>query len=62
MKKQVIEEMLESLQNKVEELLDEVETSNNRKTNKAGESIEDQVLDIKDNLHAIRELYESETV
>ncbi len=62
MKKQVIEEMLESLQNKVEELLDEVETMNNRKTTKAGESIEDQILDIKDNLHAIRELYEAETV
>jgi ElaB/YqjD/DUF883 family membrane-anchored ribosome-binding protein len=62
MKKQVIEEMLESLQNKVEELLDEVETMNNRKATKAGESIEDQVLDIKDNLHAIRELYEAEIV
>lgn len=62
MKKQVIEEMLESLQNKVDELLDEVETVNNMKSTKAGESIEDQVLDIKENLHAIRELYEAEIV
>ena len=62
MKKQVIEEMLESLQNKVDELLDEVETMNNKKATKDGESIEDQVLDIKENLHAIRELYEAETV
>jgi len=43
-------------------LLDEVETVNNTKPTKAGESIEDQVLDIKENLHAIRELYEAETV
>jgi ElaB/YqjD/DUF883 family membrane-anchored ribosome-binding protein len=62
MKKQVIEEMLENLQNKVDELLDEVETMNNTKATKAGESIEDQIHDIKDNLHAIRELYEAETV
>jgi len=62
MKKQVIEEMLESLQNKVDELLDEVETMNNKKATKAGESIEDQVLNIKDNLHTIRELYEAEIV
>ena len=62
MKNQFIEEMLENLQNKVEELLDEVETMNNTKPTKAGESIEDQVLDIKENLHAIRELYEAETV
>lgn len=62
MKSQFIEEMLENLQNKVDELLDEVETMNNSKQTKAGESIEDQVLDIKETLHAIRELYEAETV
>ena len=33
MKNQFIEEMLENLQNKVDELLDEVETMNNTKTN-----------------------------
>ena len=62
MKNQFIEEMLENLQNKVDELLDEVETMNNTRSTKAGESIEDQVLDIKENLQAIRELYEAETV
>ena len=62
MKNQFIEEMLENLQNKVEELLDEVETMNNTGLTIPGESIEDQVLDIKENLHAIRELYEAETV
>ncbi len=54
--------MLENLQNKVEELLDEVETMNNTGLSITGESIEDQILDIKENLHAIRELYEAETV
>jgi hypothetical protein len=62
MKNQFIEEMLENLQNKVEELLDEVETMNNTGLSITGESIEDQILDIKENLHAIRELYEAETV
>jgi len=62
MKSQFIEEMLENLQNKVDELLDEVETMNNSKPTKSGESIEGQVLDIKETLHAIRELYEAETV
>jgi hypothetical protein len=62
MKNQFIEGMLENLQNKVEELLDEVETMNNTGLKIPGESIEDQVLDIKENLHAIRELYEAETV
>jgi hypothetical protein len=62
MKNQFIEGMLENLQNKVEELLDEVETMNNTGLTIPGESIEDQVLEIKDNLHAIRELYEAETV
>jgi hypothetical protein len=62
MKNQFIEGMLENLQNKVEELLDEVETMNNTGLTIPGESIEDQVLDIKENLHAIRELYEAETV
>ena len=62
MKNQFIEEMLENLQIKVDELLDEVETMNNSKSTKAGESIEDQIQDIKENLHAIRELYEAETV
>jgi len=62
MKSQFIEEMLENLQNKVEELLDEVETMNNTGLSITGESIEDQILDIKENLHAIRELYEAETV
>lgn len=62
MKNQIIEEMLEILENKVDELLDEVETMNNSKSTKSGESIEDQVLDIKENLHAIRELYEAEVV
>ena len=54
--------MLEDLQSKVDELLDEVETRNNSKSTKEGESIEDQVLGIKETLHAIRELYEAETV
>ena len=62
MKNQFIEEMLENLQNKVDELLDEVETMNNTKKTASGESIEDQVLDIKENLQAIRELYEAEIV
>jgi chorismate mutase len=62
MKNQFIEEMLENLQNKVEELLEEVETMNNTGLSITGESIEDQILDIKENLHAIRELYEAETV
>ena len=62
MKNQFIEEMLENLQIKVDELLDEVETMNNSKSTRDGESIEDQILDIKENLHAIRELYEAETV
>ncbi len=62
MKSQFIEEMLENLQNKVEELLDEVETMNNTGLSITGESIEDQILEIKENLHAIRELYEAETV
>jgi hypothetical protein len=62
MKNQFIEGMLENLQNKVEELLDEVETMNNTGLSITGESIEDQILDIKENLHAIRELYEAETV
>jgi len=62
MKNQFIEGMLENLQNKVEELLDEVETMNNTGLTIPGESIEDQVLDIKENLHVIRELYEAETV
>ena len=62
MKNQFIEEMLENLQIKVDELLDEVKTMNNSKPTKAGESIEDQIQDIKENLHAIRELYEAETV
>ena len=62
MKNQFIEGMLENLQNKVEELLDEVETMNNTGLKIPGESIEDQVLGIKENLHVIRELYEAETV
>ena len=62
MKNQFIEEMLENLQNKVGELLNEVETMNNARSTKAGESIEDQILDIKENLQTIRELYEAETV
>ena len=62
MKNQVIEEMLEDLESKVTDLLDEVETMNNTKKTTSGESIEDQVLDIKENLHAIRELYEAEIV
>jgi hypothetical protein len=62
MKNQFIEEMLENLQNKVGELLNEVETMNNARPTKAGESIEDQILDIKENLQTIRELYEAETV
>lgn len=62
MKNQFIEEMLEDLESKVTDLLDEIETANNSKGKLSGESIEDQVLDIKENLHAIRELYEAETV
>lgn len=54
--------MLEDLQGKVDELLDEVKTMNNSKSTKEGESLEDQILDIKETLHAIRELYEAETV
>ena len=54
--------MLEDLESKVTDLLDEVETMNNTKKTTSGESIEDQVLDIKENLHAIRELYEAEIV
>jgi sugar-specific transcriptional regulator TrmB len=62
MKNQIIEEMLEDLQSKVDELLDEIETVNNSKPTKEGESIEDQVLGIKGILHTIRELYEVEAV
>jgi hypothetical protein len=62
MKNQIMEEMLEDLQGKVDELLDEIETMNNSKPTREGESIEDQVLGIKGTLHTIRELYEAETV
>ena len=54
MKNQFIEEMLENLQIKVDDLLDEVETMNNSKPTKAGESIEDQIQDIKEDRKSTR--------
>jgi len=62
MKTEFIEELLENLQGKVDDLLEEVETTKNYNLTKSGDSIEDQILEIKENICLIRELYEKETV
>ena len=62
MKTEFIEELLENLQGKVDDLLEEVETTKNYNLTKSGDSIEDQILEIKENICLIRELYEKETI
>jgi hypothetical protein len=62
MKTEFIEELLENLQVKVDDLLEEVETTKNYNPRKSGDSIEDQILEIKENICLIRELYEKETI
>jgi hypothetical protein len=62
MKTEFIEELLENLQGKVDDLLEEVETTKNYNPTKSGDSIEDQILEIKENICLIRELYEKETI
>jgi hypothetical protein len=56
MKNHLIEENLEVLENKIEILLDQVETMNLGYALEAGDSIVDQVQEIKDLVHVIREL------
>jgi hypothetical protein len=56
MKNHLIEENLEVLENKIEVLLDQVETMNLGYALEAGDSIVDQVQEIKDLVHVIREL------
>jgi len=60
MKNQFIEENLEILETKILVLLDEVETMNQKYRVPHGESIEDQVEEIQEILHSIREIYEAE--
>jgi hypothetical protein len=56
MKNHLIEENLEVLENKIEILLDQLETMNLGYALEAGDSIVDQVQEIKDLVHVIREL------
>jgi hypothetical protein len=56
MKNHLIEENLEVLENKIEVLLDQVETMNLGYALEAGDSIVDQVQEIRDLVHVIREL------
>jgi hypothetical protein len=56
MKNHLIEENLEILENKIEILLDQVETMNLGYALEAGDSIVDQVQELKDLIHVIREL------
>jgi len=56
MKNHLIEENLEVLENKIEILLDQVETMNLGYALEAGDSIVDQVQEIRDLVHVIREL------
>jgi hypothetical protein len=56
MKNHLVEENLEVLENKIEILLDQVETMNLGYALEAGDSIVDQVQEIKDLVHIIREL------
>jgi hypothetical protein len=57
MKNHLVEENLEVLENKIEILLDQVETMNLGYALEAGDSIVDQVQEIKDLVHIIRELF-----
>jgi hypothetical protein len=56
MKNHLVEENLEVLENKIEILLDQVDTMNLGYALEAGDSIVDQVQEIKDLVHVIREL------
>jgi hypothetical protein len=56
MKNHLVEENLEVLENKIEILLDQVETMNLGYALEAGDSIVDQIQEIKDLVHIIREL------
>jgi hypothetical protein len=56
MKNHLVEENLEVLENKIEILLDQVETMNLGYALEAGDSIVDQVQEIKDLVHIIREM------
>jgi hypothetical protein len=56
MKNHLVEENLEVLENKIEILLDQVETMNLGYALEAGDSIVDQVQEIRDLVHIIREL------
>ena len=55
MKNHLVEENLEVLENKIEILLDQVETMNLGYALEAGDSIVDQVQEIRDLVHIIRE-------
>jgi hypothetical protein len=56
MKNHLIEENLEILENKIEILLDQVESMNLEYSLEEGDSIVDQVQELKDLIHVIREL------
>ena len=56
MKNHLIEENLEILENKIEILLDQVESMNLEYSLEEGDSIVDQVQELKDLVHVIREL------
>jgi hypothetical protein len=56
MKNHLIEENLEILENKIEILLDQVENLNLEYSLEEGDSIVDQVQELKDLIHVIREL------
>lgn len=56
MKNHLIEENLEILENKIEILLDQVENMNLEYSLEEGDSIVDQVQNLKDLIHVIREL------
>ena len=56
MKNYLIEENLEILENKIEILLDQVESMNLGYSLEEGDSIVDQVQELKDLIHVIREL------
>lgn len=56
MKNHLIEENLEILENKIEILLDQVENMNLEYSLEEGDSIVDQVQELRDLVHVIREL------
>lgn len=59
MKKQIIDEILENLEVKADELLNEVETRNIPCVDEFGVSVEDGIREMRKDIHAIRELYKS---